>query len=204
MGICCIVGAGECPDFDFQKHKEDLIIAADGGYNHLLKYNIKPDIAIGDFDSLGYVPNDIQTVKLPAEKDVTDMSAAVDIGIERGYKTFYIYGGCGGRIDHTISNLQLAASVAEKGMKLFIRDGKTVITAIHNKKIYLDKTNTGYISLFSHSDVCSGVTVRGLKYTLENAELNNTVPLGVSNEFIGEEAEISVQNGTLLIVYCYC
>ena len=203
MNICCIVGAGDCPEFDFKKNDGDLIIAADGGFRHLLDYGIKPDVAIGDFDSLGYIPDDIEIIKLPAEKDVTDMVAAVETGIKKGYKTFYIYGGCGGRIDHTISNLQLSASVAEKGLKVFIRDGKTVISAIHNESLVFDSTYIGYFSVFSHSDISKGVTIKGLKYLLENAELSCTNPLGVSNEFIGEEAEITVENGTLIIVYSH-
>lgn len=201
MEVCCVVGAGNCTNFDYIKNKNDLIIAADGGFEHLMHHNLRPDVAIGDFDSLGYIPEDVEIIKLPAEKDVTDMVAAVDIGIERGYKIFYIYGACGGRIDHTLSNLQLAASIAEKGMKVIIRDGKTVITAIHNECVNFEASYSGYISVFSHSDISTGVTLKGLKYTLENAELSNKNPLGVSNEFIGEEAEISVKNGTLLIVY---
>ena len=203
MSVCCIIGAGDCPIFDFKKNAGDLIIAADGGYTHLRKYNVVPDIVIGDFDSLGYIPDDIDIIKLPVEKDITDMLAAVNVGIEKGYSSFYIFGGCGGRIDHTLSNLQLITSIAEKGMKVILKDQNTVITAIHNGKITLDKSNKGYISVISHSDVSTGVTIKGLKYPLENDELTNRFPLGVSNAFKGDEAEISVENGTLLIIY-YC
>lgn len=201
MKTCCIVGAGDCPEFDFKKKEGDLIIAADGGYAHLKNFGIKPDITIGDFDSLGFTPDDTETVTLPAVKDVTDMNAAVDIGVKKGYKKFVIYGACGGRTDHTISNIQLLAFLAEKGMECYIRDGKTVITAINNKNIRFDASNKGYISVFAHSDICRGVYIKGLKYCLENAELSNVFSLGVSNEFIGKEAEISVKSGTLIIIY---
>lgn len=203
MKTCCIVGAGDCPRFDFKKDEGDLIIAADGGYAHLKSFGVKPDITIGDFDSLGFTPDDTETVILPAAKDVTDMNAAVDIGIKKGYKKFVIYGACGGRIDHTISNIQLLAFLAEKGMECRIRDGKTVILALNNNKIKLDVSNKGYISVFAHSDLCKGVSIKGLKYPVENAELSNVFSLGVSNEFIGEEAEISVKSGTLIITYSY-
>lgn len=201
MKACCIVGAGDFSNFDFIKKENDLIIAADGGYKHLRNIGVQPDIAVGDFDSLGFTPNDVDTIVLPVKKDITDMKAAIDIGIEKGYESFYIYGGCGGRTDHTLSNIQLAASVAEMGFKIFIVDGKTIITAIHNSKFALDSTHKGYISVFSHSDISKGVTLKGLKYTLENADITNSFPLGVSNEFIGIESEISVENGTLIIVY---
>ncbi len=201
MSVCCIVGAGDCPIFDFKKNAGDLIIAADGGYDHLVKCNIVPDIVIGDFDSLGYIPDDTKVIRLPVEKDITDMLAAINIGIEKGYRIFYIYGGCGGRIDHTMSNLQLAASIAEKGMEIFIKEGNSVITAVHNNKVVIDEKSKGCISIISHSDVSTGVTFKGLKYPLTNAKLTNTFPLGVSNVLVGDKAEISVENGTLIIFY---
>ncbi|MBR4858435.1 MAG: thiamine diphosphokinase [Clostridia bacterium] len=201
MSICCIIGAGDCEKFDFQKNNGDLIIAADGGYSHLKKYKVIPDVVIGDFDSLGYIPDDIPVIRLPAVKDVTDMYAAAEIGLEKGYKEFLIFGACGGRLDHTISNIQLAVSLTEKGNKCTIIDGETNITSIHNGTVEFSENNTGYISIFSHSDNCTGVTIKGLKYTIENQSLKNSFPMGVSNEFIGQKASVTVKNGTLVIIY---
>ncbi|MBE6820572.1 MAG: thiamine diphosphokinase [Ruminococcaceae bacterium] len=201
MNVCCIVGAGDCNKFDYKKQSGDLIIAADGGYSHLKEYDVIPDIVIGDFDSLGYIPDDLSVIKLPAVKDVTDMYAAAEIGLEKGFKEFLIYGACGGRLDHTISNIQLAVSLTEKGNKCVIIDGNTKITAVCNGKIEFDETEMGYISVFAHSDNCTGVTIKGLRYTVENATLTNSFPLGVSNEFIGSKASVTVENGTIVIIY---
>ncbi len=201
MGVCYIVGAGECKFLDFLPESDDLVIAADGGYTYLKKANITPDIIIGDFDSIGEIPDAENIIKLNPVKDITDMDAAVKLGIDRGYTEFYLYGACGGRIDHTIANIQLVASLAEKELKAYIHSGSTVITAIHNEALEFDSSYSGYISVFSHSDKCMGVYLRGLKYTLENAELSNKFPLGVSNEFIGTESEISVNKGTAIIIY---
>lgn len=201
MGVCYIVGAGECEFLDFLPESDDWVIAADGGYTYLKKANITPDIIIGDFDSLGEIPDAENIIKLNPVKDITDMDAAVKLGIDRGYTEFHLYGACGGRIDHTIANIQLVASLAEKEFKAYIHSGSTVITAIHNKSLEFDSSYSGYISVFSHSDKCIGVYLRGLKYTLENAELSNNFPLGVSNEFIGTESEISVKTGTAIIIY---
>ena len=201
MKVCCIVGAGDCTKFDFKKKSDDLMIAADGGYDHLKKLDIFPDVVIGDFDSLGYVPEDVSVVKLPTVKDVTDMYAAVETGIEKGYREFVIYGGCGGRLDHTLSNIQLAASIAQKGMKCVICDGETKITALHNNKIDFSKNEKGYISVFAHSDICEGVTIKGMKYCVDDVTFCNTFPLGVSNEFIGEESSVTVKKGTLIVIY---
>ena len=201
MKSCHIVGAGECNELIIKKESGDLIIAADGGYAYLEKAGIKPDIAIGDFDSLNFSPVCEKVIKLNPIKDITDMYAAVNVGIEEGYSCFHLYGATGGRIDHTIANIQLIASLAQNKMKAFIHDGNTVITAICNDSLEFSKENKGYISVFSHSEKCSGVYLKGLKYMLENAELTNTFPLGVSNEFIGEKSEIIIGNGTAIVTY---
>ena len=201
MKSCHIVGAGECNELIIKKESGDLIIAADGGYAYLEKAGIKPDIAIGDFDSLNFSPVCEKVIKLNPIKDITDMYAAVNVGIEEGYSCFHLYGATGGRIDHTIANIQLIASLAQNKMKAFIHDCNTVITAICNDSLEFSKENKGYISVFSHSEKCSGVYLKGLKYMLENAELTNTFPLGVSNEFIGEKSEIIIDNGTAIVTY---
>ena len=201
MKSCHIVGAGECKELIIKIESGDLIIAADGGYAYLEKAGIKPDIAIGDFDSLNFSPVCEKVIKLNPIKDITDMYAAVNVGIEEGYSCFHLYGATGGRIDHTIANIQLIASLAQNKMKAFIHDCNTVITAICNDSLEFSKENKGYISVFSHSEKCSGVYLKGLKYMLENAELTNTFPLGVSNEFIGEKSEIIIGNGTAIVTY---
>ncbi|MDO4494566.1 MAG: thiamine diphosphokinase [Clostridiaceae bacterium] len=201
MSICYIVGAGECKKLDFTKKDGDIVIAADGGYKYLQQAGIKPDIVIGDFDSLGKAPEGEKIIRLKPEKDVTDTYAAVSEGIKCGYSRFNIYGASGGRIEHTLANIQLIAYLAEKNMQASIFDGSTVITAVTAKTLRFDSAYNGYISIFAHSDKCTGVCLRGLKYPLENAELSNLFPLGVSNEFLGVESEIVIGNGTAIIVY---
>lgn len=200
MSICRIVGAGECCKIDFEKKSDELIIAADGGCAYLDKAGIVPDVIIGDFDSLGYVPKGNEVIILNPVKDITDMDAAVKEGIKRGFTEFHLYGACGGRIDHTLANVQLVASLSARNIRAFIHD-ESIITAVTNGKIKFDAEYKGYISVFSHSDKSEGLTIEGLKYTLENAAFSNNFPLGVSNEFIGKESSISVKNGTLIIIY---
>ncbi len=201
MGVCYIVGAGECNELNITKNNDDIVIAADGGLKYLVDFGVKADIIIGDFDSLDDIPEGENVIKLNPVKDVTDMYAAAEIGIEKGFSEFYIYGACGGRIDHTLANIQLIASLSQKGIKAYIRDGKTVITALHNSSIAFPDEYKGYISVFSHSDKCTDVNIKGLKYTLENATISNSFPLGVSNEFIGCSSEISIGNGTAIVIY---
>ncbi len=203
MSVCYIIGAGECESLPIVKTENDLIIAADGGLKHLDAFGIKPDIIIGDFDSFGAIPEGDNVIRLKPEKDVTDLHAAVETGLAKGCNCFEIYGATGGRLDHTLANIQLAVSLADKGISNIICGIGFSILALKNGKICFDNDEKGYISVFAHSDECKGVSIKGLKYELENATLKNNFALGVSNEFIGKESTISVENGTLVIVYGY-
>ena len=199
--ICYIIGAGENYGLDFKPSSNDYVIAADEGFHYLDQRGITTDLLIGDFDSLKDTPTHPNTIVLNAEKDDTDMLAAVREGIKVGYSVFHIYCGTGGRIDHTIANLQVLAHLAQNGMQGFLFDKDSIITAITNRKIAFAKIPSGYISVFSYTEKSEGVYLQGLKYELNNAALTNTFPLGVSNEFIGKESSISVRSGTLLIVF---
>ncbi len=200
MGVCYVVGAGECESIGFEKKKDDLVIAADGGLKYLQSANIDPDVIIGDFDSLGVIPDYDNVIKLNPVKDITDMDAAIKIGIEKGFEEFEIYGATGGRIDHTLANIQLIASLSQRGINVSLINGKTVITAVTDGKICFDSLQKGYVSVFAHTDICENVCIKGLKYSVENEVLKNDFALGVSNEFVGEESCISVEKGTLVIV----
>lgn len=199
--ICYIVGAGENYGFDFTPTSDDFVIAADAGLRYLEQYGITADLVIGDFDSLNNIPSHPNAKVLSPEKDDTDMLAAVREGVKAGYSVFHIYCGTGGRIDHTIANLQVLAYLAQNGMQGFLFDRDNIVTTIANRKMAFDKIPAGYISVFSYTEKSEGVNLRGLKYELVDAVLTNAFPLGVSNEFIGEDSSISVDAGTLLIVF---
>lgn len=200
-GICYVVGAGENCGIDFMPTQKDVVIAADAGIKYLEERRIAADLIIGDFDTLRFIPKQPNVIALNTEKDDTDMFAAIREGIKLGYETFHIYCGTGGRIDHTIANLQMLAYLSEHGKQGFLFDNNNVITSISNSKISFNEIPSGYISVFSCSERAEGVCLQGLKYKLENAVLVNTFPLGVSNEFIGKKSSISVKCGTLIIVF---
>lgn len=198
--VCHIVGAGDF--FGMEKpSKNDFVIAADGGLKYLRQEGIQADLVIGDFDSFGSIPTSENVIGLPCEKDDTDTAAAVEEAIKIGFKSFVLYGAVGGRFDHTIANLQLIAQIAQMGFKASINAGENTYTALTNGKIKLSALDSGYISVFSHSDLSKGVTIENLKYEAKNIELRNSIALGVSNEFKGEDAFIEVKDGTLLIIH---
>lgn len=200
-GICYIVGAGENYGLDFAPGEGDFVIAADAGLRYLEEREIRPNLVVGDFDTLRYVPEGQNVLKLPAEKDDTDMSMAIKEGIRAGYGTFYIYGGTGGRLDHTIANLQLLTYLSEQKMQGFLFDKDSVFTAVTEGELKFGEIEGGYVSVFSCSERAFGVFERNLKYELRDAALTNSFPLGVSNEFIGKESSIAVGKGTLLVCF---
>jgi thiamine pyrophosphokinase len=155
---------------------------------------------MGDFDSLGYIPKGDNVYIYPSEKDDSDVGIAIEYGYDKGYKSFILYGCIGGRFDHSFANVQLLSKIAERGGRGFIVGEKTIITVIKNSELEIN--GKGYISVFSLSDKSEGVTLENLKYTLSDSALENSFPLGLSNEFINENtpALLRVQNGVLLVV----
>ena len=201
-GICYIIGASfNAEQISIPHGSDDYIIAADGGYDLLKKHNIEPDIIVGDFDSVSSTVNHNFTIKYPAEKDDTDSFLAYKLGYEKGYRKFVVYGGTGGRMDHTIANIQMLCHMAKNNARGFLVGNSTVITAIYNSKINFPKNNVGKFGVFAFGRNAEGVNIIGAKYSLEDAVISPEYPIGVSNEFIGRNSEISVIDGTLVLVF---
>lgn len=198
---CIIFGAGSFTEKEIEVNDGDYLIAADGGYEHILKLGLTPDIVVGDFDSLKKIPDHQNIVKHPVMKDDTDMMLAVKTGLDRGCRRFDIYGGLGGRLDHTLANMQTISYLSELGSQCFLYGDGTIVTAITNTSVEFDETHRGIISVFCISGKACGVTIKGLKYPLTNATLTCNCPLGVSNEFTGVRSTIAVASGTLIIMY---
>ena len=198
--ICCIIGSVEVSDYKLPRNC--FIIAADKGYEHLRRKCIRPDLTVGDFDSLGYTPTDTPTVCHPVEKDDTDNMLAIKEGLSRGYRYFILYGCMGGdRTEHTIANLQALSFIAAQGGMGFLVDNDTVVTAIHNSKLMFDAKESGDISVFCMGANAEGVNIKGLHYELTNATLTPEMPLGVSNRFEGRASFVAVKSGTLTILW---
>ena len=197
--ICYVVGAMDPGPMVFSR--PGLIIAADGGYAHLKKQGAVPDLSVGDFDSLGYIP-DGNAIHHPAEKADTDTMLALRLGLERGYDTFALYGCLGGRLDHAYANLQALSFLAENRAKgVLLGSAGEVVTVVQDGAIQFPSACRGIVSVFCFGGTAEGVYERGLKYTLTDAVLTSGYPLGVSNEFLGEPARIAVRRGQLLVMW---
>ena len=171
------------------------MIAADGGWRVCQMLGITPDLLLGDFDSLGEVPEFGHILRLPVEKDDTDMVRAVKEGLARGETEFHLLGGMGGqRSDHTVANMQTLAYLASHGAKGWLYgDGERYTALCGPDVLELEARKAGL------GADASGVTIRGAQYELENAALTAFFPLGVSNHFVGRAVRVSVDSGCLLI-----
>ncbi len=201
MKTCYIFGAANGKPKDFIKKDGDIIIAADAGYKMLEVLNITPDIVLGDFDSLGFVPEAIEIIKHPVKKDDTDTLLAVKVGLSRGYKRFVLYGCTGGRTDHSLANFQTLSFIASNGGTGYLCGDDFTATAICDSSIKFSSEAKGSVSIFSATTSCENVNITGLLYPLSKKSLTFDFPLGVSNEFIGKESKIRVEKGTAIVVW---
>jgi len=199
--VCYIVGAMEPGEIALVPGREKLVIAADGGLTHLQRQGIVPDLTVGDFDSLTYTPEGENIIRHPVEKDDTDTMLAVKLGLQRGCGTFLLYGGTGGRPDHTVANLQTLRFLAGQGARGYLIGEGWVSAVIRGSALTFPAGLRGTVSVFCAGDRARGVTEQGLYYALEDGALTGDFPLGVSNHFTGEPAEISVREGSLLVMW---
>ncbi|MCI8608669.1 MAG: thiamine diphosphokinase [Firmicutes bacterium] len=202
--VCYIIGAGPCEALCVGEEKEadDYVIAADGGLRHLEEAGLTADMVVGDFDTLGYIPQHDHIIQLQTAKDETDTFVAMREAMKLGYRQFLFYGCLDGKIEHTMANLQLLAWLAERGCRGWLIGESQVITSLAGPaELRFSPIPDGQkLSIFAHSDRAEGVALKGLKFPLSEATLDNRFPLGVSNEFTGEAASIHVKRGTLLVV----
>ena len=200
MKTCIIFCAGGFEKLVESVRDGDFLMAADGGLVHLQRLGLSPDGILGDFDSLGYVPENAKV--FPVEKDDTDAMLAVRQGLQLGYRRFVIYGGLDGpRLDHTVANFQTLQFLADHGAQGYLAGNTYMATVIKNESVRFSETAQGIFSVFCMGADATGVTIRGAQYDLENGTLSAGVPLGVSNHFVGKAAQISVTDGSLLLLW---
>lgn len=207
MKKALILGGGEIKNYtEILSHLDEdtMIFCADSGYNHALKMNLTPDYIVGDLDSLKNPPKEIPIIRLSPDKDYTDTTLTIKTAVEKGCGNLVLAGMLGGRIDHTLSNIQSLVYCLENNLNAFITDGETHIYAIKAEgekvEIVLPPKAGHYFSLISFSSECTCVNIVNAKYLLHDHLLTNTIPRAVSNQFLTDTpATISLTNGIMLI-----
>lgn len=206
MKTCALVAACDFNAEHFRARYEagsfDCVIAVDRGYAWLSDLEITPDVVLGDFDSLGYVPAGNDVLTHSPIKDASDTELAFEEALARGFDSVELYGALGGRIDHTIANLQVCARYAERGMSVVLVGMQEALRILVGPaRFELPLLEKGTVSVFAATDTAEDVCEEGLFYPLEHALLNNRTSLGLSNELLGKPAAVSVGKGTVYIVY---
>ena len=185
--------------------KGDLIITADAGYLTAKRMGITPNILLGDFDTLGAenIPDGIECLRVPAEKDDTDTQLAIKTAIERGAGEIVIIGGLSGRLDHTLSTLAILEDLWErKNDRIYaiLTDGKNRVRFLRNSGTILPRSQYRYFSLIAADDIVKGVTLDGCKYPLKNGRISRRYQWAVSNEITGNCALIEIRRGGVWVI----
>ena len=211
MYSCLLVGGAPTEhkglDFVLENCSFDTIIAVDAGYAALVERGVAPHHAFGDFDSLGFVPQEAEggvcVHPFDPHKDFTDMDLALNFAIGEGFTHIIMCDGLHARLDHSLANLQLMAGAACKGQRVWGITEEEVVVAFDAEgelnQLEIAAGSQGICSVLAHSDSVSGVYETGLAYGLEDARLTNRFPLGISNELTGAPARISLEEGSAWI-----
>ena len=200
MDSCIIFCAGGFDRLIAPLGKNDCILAADGGLTHVRDLGLQPHGVLGDFDSLGYIPEGAKI--FPVEKDDTDAMLAVRHGLSLGYRRFLLYGSLDGpRLDHAVANFQTLQFLADHGAVGYLIGLDTIATVVKNSTRNFPAGTDGILSVFCMGPDAKGVTLSGLSYPLTDGTLTSGFPLGVSNHFTGEPAAVTVTDGSLLVLY---
>ena len=196
---CYIVGAGHLAPLP-EINKDDVVIAADGGYDALLCLGITPDLLVGDMDSISSHADGVATKRFPVMKDETDSHLCYLEGKALGAKRFLIYGGVGGRADHTFANYQLLFNMRRHGDRGYLIDDGAFSFIIENEGVSIEVPKGADVSVFAFGGECREVKIKGLVYEADGITLSPDFPLGVSNSSSGGEAKVSLTSGAMLIM----
>lgn len=199
---------GSLPPANLHPQPGDLVLAADGGANLCLAWGWPVDAVVGDMDSVEpSVRRQLEAqgtpfVISPVEKDETDLELALRLALERGATELVIAGALGARIDHTLGNLALLALPALAAVAVRIVDGDQVLRLVRDHLIVSGQPGD-ILSLLPFGGDVRGVSVTGVHWPLREADLPLGPSLSVSNRMVGQQAEITVQSGMVLVVHIH-
>ena len=210
MKICIILN-GEIKNYDYintilSNIRYDYIICSDGGANHAYNMNIVPDYIIGDLDSINknvidyYKNKNVNFKKFPIKKDETDTELCIQLSQKLKAKEIDLIGALGGRIDHTIANINLLYYIRKRGIKPKIISEKEEIYIAIDEEVTIDGEIGNTISILPIKNDAKGVTLKKLEYSLENDDIEFSKPLGISNVMTDINCNIKVNEGSIIII----
>lgn len=204
----CVIISGS-PDTNVEEIKslctsDDFIVCADSGYSFAKKAGLTPNLIIGDFDSLKEeLPQNTEVVKLNTHKDDTDTEHCVMECIRRGYKDFLLLGSIGGRTDHTFANIATLAFLSEYNYNGIARNNGEEIRILKEGSYEMNNKKGLIFSVFPYGCESVNVTYKGAEYMLNNKTLTYNVSRGISNVFVDDGAEITINRGRAILLTYY-
>ncbi|MEP7081888.1 MAG: thiamine diphosphokinase [Chloroflexota bacterium] len=204
-----VVAAGELAPAD-AAHVDaaELTIAADGGAESLERIGRRPQLLIGDLDSVdpGLVERLAQSgtrvERHPIDKEASDTELAVEAAFAAGATEVTLLGATGGqRLDHELANLLLLADRVFAGRPLAAMRGAARVTALHggDRRELLGRPGD-LVTLLPVGGEAEGVTTQGLKWPLAGATLTMGRSRGLSNEVAAAPASVALETGVLLVI----
>ena len=200
-GHALVVTGGPIPANQGPLPSADLIIAADGGADNAAALGLTVDLVIGDLDSVSSaaVARAKKVERHPEDKDETDLELALSAAVAAGTGSVTVVGTLGGRVDHALANLLVAAGDRWANLRIDLRiDGARAWVVRDHVEVVAQVGDV--VSLLAVGGRATGVTTTGLAWPLANAEVKPGVGLGLSNRMAAPKAEVVVNDGTLLVI----
>lgn len=202
MKRCIIVGGAEINNYKYIRgclREDDFVVFCDSGLKHLENLQVKGSLIVGDFDSHDNPHLDIETIVLPCEKDDTDTVFAVKEALKRGFDDFLLIGVVGARLDHSLGNVSILLYLNSLGKKGCIIDDYSEMEIVCDKPVYIENSFK-FFSLLNIFGTAKGITIKNAKYPLIDGEITCEYQYGISNEVVGQTAEVSIKKGKLLLI----
>ena len=201
MKRCVIVAGGAYAPIG-AREEGDFLIACDSGLRWCQKEGIVPDLLLGDFDSYeGALPDGVPVLRFPVRKDDTDAMLAVRWAVENGFEEVLLLCALGGSLDHLLANLQTLHFASGAGLRAAARDERTELLVLRPGSYRFPARRGWKFSVLALTDRVAGLSVRGAKYEVTDAELTNAFPLGVGNDFDGD-ITLRFLSGTAAVLLC--
>ncbi len=203
-----VVSNGCIENLDFLQsiiENSDYVICADGAAQYLMGLNMYPNLLVGDLDSISndslewIEKGNVKLEQFPVKKDMTDTELAIEFALKKSPHRITVVGATGSRMDHSLGNIMLLYKIHKMGIKARIIDELNDIT-ITDSKIKIEGSIGQTISIIPIGGDAKGVTLNGLEYPLDNYNIHMGSSIGISNRFIQEEAIITVEEGTILVI----
>ncbi len=181
------------------RKNSQFFVCADGGANHAAKLGERPDLIIGDLDSIkASTVRKFQSVttRRIADQTTTDLEKALTWLIRKNFTDIIVLGATGGRADHLVGNLGALGKFSKRAHVTFVDESGEMRSV--GSELVLEAAEGTIVSLIPLSR-CEGIVTKGLKWELQNGILELGFREAKSNIVKSSPVTIRVRRGTLLL-----